>query len=71
MSGTVVPDGPWAGLLNWGLYATYYGDTYVLFARHVRLELMEHLPLNFLLFQSLPVEVQLHILRFCDSATLF
>jgi hypothetical protein len=71
MSGTVVPNGPWAGPLNWGLYATYYGDTHVPFARHVRLEPMGHPPSNFLLFQSLPVEVQLHILRFCDSATLF
>ncbi|KAF2826636.1 hypothetical protein CC86DRAFT_322192 [Ophiobolus disseminans] len=68
---TIVPRGPWTFPLNWDLYAADYGDTYIPFAQHARLEPADHPNSTFTFFPSLPVELQLHIISFCDSATLF
>ncbi|KAH8729035.1 hypothetical protein GQ44DRAFT_502887 [Phaeosphaeriaceae sp. PMI808] len=71
MSGTIIPKSLYKTSLDWGLHAGFYGDTYLPFAQHVRLAPTSSLSLDFSLFSKLPLEIQLYIFSFCDTATLF
>ncbi|KAH7396094.1 hypothetical protein BKA66DRAFT_566603 [Pyrenochaeta sp. MPI-SDFR-AT-0127] len=57
--------------LNWNLYASFPGETYVPFQEHVQPEQTCQLEAFFPQFLQLPTELQLRILGFCNSATLF
>jgi hypothetical protein len=67
----VVPTGPWTAPLNWNLCATYEGEICTPFTLYVQPDTtcLDHV--TFPQFQQLPVELQLHVLLFCDDATLF
>lgn len=70
MAGSIVPIGPWTGPVNWNMCATGYGQVRIPFSLHVQPVPTPHAA-SFLPFHRLPTELQLHILRFCDSAALF
>ncbi|KAF2125288.1 hypothetical protein P153DRAFT_434383 [Dothidotthia symphoricarpi CBS 119687] len=64
---------PWKKPLDWSLNTTNRGEPSVLFSRSVQAESTSTSvscnPIPF--FISLPVELQLRIIHFCDRATLF
>jgi len=66
-----ISKGPWTKPLNWNLQATNYGEPCIPFALYVQLEPTRSLYTIFPQFRALPTELQLRILRFCDSPTLF
>jgi hypothetical protein len=67
----VVPQGPWTEPLNWNLHTTHEGEICVPFSLYVQPEPTNQPTSSFTQFVQLPVELQLYILRFCDSAVLF
>lgn len=62
---------PFTDPLNWNLYATHWGETHIPFHDYVRPKQTCQLEVPFAQFTQLPRELQLRILRFCNSATLF
>ncbi len=70
---SAIPERPLTGLLNGDLHANIYGETYLPFALYVQPSVVgPSLPAStFQPFPRLPRELQLHIIGFCDHATLF
>jgi hypothetical protein len=66
-----ISKGPWTKPLNWNLQANLYGEPCIPFALYVQQEPTHPLYPAFPQFHALPAELQLRILRFCDSPTLF
>lgn len=66
-----VPEGLWTAPLEWNLLATLNGEVFSTFANHVQRANMGLARTSFHRFQKLPVELQFHIIRLCDKATLF
>jgi hypothetical protein len=66
-------NGPWTLPLDRDILATHYGEVRRTFRHHVRPTRRQIHPLlgSFTQFLQLPLELQQHILSFCDSATLF
>jgi hypothetical protein len=73
MAPRIVPKGPWDTTLNWELCATIDGEIRTHFRNHVRPGPRSlHTSISsFSRFLHLPVELQQHILSFCDGTTLF
>ncbi|KAH4846879.1 hypothetical protein HBH75_169250 [Parastagonospora nodorum] len=69
----VIQNGPLTPCIDWNLLATVYGGTRRAFCHHVRAEQPGTVASNdrFPYFLRLPLELQRHILTFCDSASLF
>jgi len=67
------PKGPWATLLDWDLHATDDGETHTPFRHHVRPgRKKRHTSKGgFPQFLHLALELQQHIISFCDGATLW
>ncbi|KAH7063993.1 hypothetical protein BKA63DRAFT_175916 [Paraphoma chrysanthemicola] len=57
--------------LSWDIYATIYGEPRMPFTLHVQPERLFYSTRTFPLFPNLPIELQLHIIQFCNCATLF
>jgi hypothetical protein len=68
---SVAPVGPYATPLNWRLSATSHGEIHRPFALYVQSNTTHQQRASFTLFRTLPLELQLHILSFCDNTTLF
>jgi hypothetical protein len=66
-----ISKGPWTKPLNWNLQATSDGEPCIPFAVYVQPELTRLPSPFFPQFRTLPTELQLRILRFCDSPALF
>jgi hypothetical protein len=62
---------PWIGPINWRLHATDLGEICTPFAHYVQLDPKCCGCPAFPAFTRLPTELQIHVLRFCSSATLF
>ncbi|KAF1957397.1 hypothetical protein CC80DRAFT_491515 [Byssothecium circinans] len=62
---------PCTNPLDWNLHANNEGETYIPFQDYVRPEQTNQLDVSFPQFLQLPTELQLRIIRFCNSATLF
>lgn len=71
MVGLLTSGPTWTDPLDWDLLTTISCEKLELFARHVRLLSDPKWTPSFLSFPCLPLEVQVHILTMCDSATLF
>ena len=67
----IVPKGPWTTSLNWNTLATPDREIRSTFHHHVQLGESCQQGSSFPQFMRLPVELQHHILGFCDDATLF
>jgi hypothetical protein len=67
----IVPQSPGPGPIDWHLHVTDLGEKCIPFARYVRPEPTCRVDSIFPDFDRLPIEVQFHVLSFCDSATLF
>ncbi|KAF2714734.1 hypothetical protein K504DRAFT_486566 [Pleomassaria siparia CBS 279.74] len=67
------PGGPWTKPLDVNLHCTFYGETVIPFALYVKPIPTEssYSYSAFPQFCRLPVELQLRIIHFCDSSTLF
>lgn len=63
--------GPWTRPLNWNLHVTSIGEPQTPFSLYVLPELTSPSCAAFLPFCRLPTELQLRVLYFCDSPTLF
>jgi hypothetical protein len=63
--------GPWTRPLNWTLHATFNGEHRTPFSHYVYPEAVQASRAAFPQFRKLPTELQLRILYFCDSPTLF
>ena len=64
--------GPGTGPINWSLRATQFGEIHTPFAHYVQLDPQPHCAnATFAAFAQLPIELQIHVLRFCSSGTLF
>jgi hypothetical protein len=66
-----VPRGPWTRPLDFNLYYTHDGERRIPFGLFVKPELTSSSCTAFPHFCSLPAELQLRIIYFCDSSTLF
>lgn len=65
--------GPWSTSFDGNLRANHYGETRLPFRHHVRSAHRDTCPRNdgFSKYLQLPVELQRHVLSFCDPASLF
>jgi hypothetical protein len=68
---TVVPRNSWTSPIFWEMEATEYGDLQIPFTQHVCLAPTRPSNSSFPSFLKLPLELQRHIVSFCDSSTLF
>jgi hypothetical protein len=68
---TFIPQGPWTYELNWDLCTEYTGEVCIPFHLSVQQQDTSTKAKNFPQFMQLPTELQLSVLRFCDSAVLF
>jgi hypothetical protein len=66
-----VPRGPWTKPLDFNLHYTVHGEPCVPFKLYVKPELTGSSCSAFPQFCLLPVEIQLRVIYFCDSSTLF
>jgi hypothetical protein len=62
---------PWTRPLNWNLHATFEGEPQIPFSLYIQLEPTRSSCPALPKFRTLPTELQLRILHFCDSPTLF
>jgi hypothetical protein len=62
---------PWTRPLNWKLHTTIHGEPQIPFSHYIQLEPTQSSCPALPRFRTLPAELQLHILSFCDSPTLF
>ncbi|EOA83896.1 hypothetical protein ACJQWK_00876 [Exserohilum turcicum] len=72
----IVPGSPSTGPIGWHLHATECGETRTSFASYVQLDFVagtttKSAKTGFPDFSRLPAELQVHVLSFCSSATLF
>lgn len=67
-----IHEGPWTKPLNWNLHTTLDGEVITPFPFYVQPEATScPSGARFPQFLELPAELQLHVFRFCDAATLF